>query len=841
MSLFPAYSSETQQNEPPKQHDEWLNNSSFQVDPQILHKLVNKSPDDTKSSSDSETGQPKAKKRKKKDRKHTKDKDKPVEPQEPQNLDFVIDSKPTKEFLTVQTISRPSAPKYRVAHYLTLGFKVKKRKLRRYYKLDFDKTNSDEQKVTKLGDSNVLQEEENLSKTTASYNKSLGDNPNDIKMWMEYIKFQDTLYQFEKVYKKGSMAKAQRVLAERKLSIIDKALTHNPNCEIFLRERLNVAVSCYPADELQVQLKNLIEKDQGNIIFWQGYIEATQCSMSHCNTPAVLNLYSKCLAVLHKLRRSTSVAKPVLEESILRMLYQCGLFLKQAGLFEQLWTLLRMYLELNLSPANKNKFNIASTFNERQLVDLEELVLSSELPLHELWLRTEKLRESCHWLPYTEQAECEDPQRIVFMEDVNELIHPITMPENTFKMIATILTLLKIPLLPCSHITMQELGLDYVPWALDSIESLLPLYMPVHNVPIFQTGFLSDHRLANGPQYLKVLPGQEDYLEFILSTMKNCFECLQGVDKIAVTVWWIRFQRLLVILNNINLFKMTSNLRKKIKGNLKSLLKEEENRTNKVYFCEYALLEGDLESKAKSISVLESIRGGKVEFNLDNPPTDEIFILRNLVELSMRDDKQKALSVLCSFVLQRQLDEVNEAIIQEAKTKFKLVTLQLINREHNVKEPVQHFLPNFFINWIICQGWLWYLTGGIVETGTFLEDVLEKLEEKDESPSWYKETIYEFYVATLYIHYLDNKGSITCKLLDDVLIRALERYPNNLSMLGVLAKQQITANTLGYKWWKIESMLLKTGRSFPTLIAILVPLQIYTVLQNNIIDTITGK
>lgn len=71
------------------------------------------------------------------------------------------------------------------------------------------------------------------------------------------------VYQFEKSYRKGSIAKAQRVLAERKMAILDKALMLNAGCEALLRERLKVAVSAFPADELQVELKKLLEKEKG--------------------------------------------------------------------------------------------------------------------------------------------------------------------------------------------------------------------------------------------------------------------------------------------------------------------------------------------------------------------------------------------------------------------------------------------------------------------------------------------------------------------------------------------------------------------------------------------------
>lgn len=209
------------------------------------------------------------------------------------------------------------------------------------------------------------------------------------------------------------------------------------------------------------------------------------------------------------------------------MLYQCGLFLKQAGLFEQLWTLLRLYLELNLSPNDKNRFNIICEFKETQLVELEEVILTSNLPLHELWLRTEKLRESCHWLPYLDDDKCEDPQRMVFTDDVAELIHPVTMPENIFKLTATVFSLLKIPLLPCRHTTMGGLGLDYVPWNVDSVEPLLAMFLPLYPVEMSKN-LWNDTKLAVGPQYLKKIPGHEEYLDFILKLMESSANCLIG-------------------------------------------------------------------------------------------------------------------------------------------------------------------------------------------------------------------------------------------------------------------------------------------------------------------------
>lgn len=50
---------------------------------------------------------------------------------------------------------------------------------------------------------------------------------------------------------------------------------------------------------------------------------------------------------------------------ILALLHDCGLFLRQAGLWEQLWLLLRMYLELNLAQPDSSHFKIGSALSEQ--------------------------------------------------------------------------------------------------------------------------------------------------------------------------------------------------------------------------------------------------------------------------------------------------------------------------------------------------------------------------------------------------------------------------------------------------------------------------------------------
>ncbi|XP_018323794.1 protein NRDE2 homolog [Agrilus planipennis] len=863
MALFPAYGLNEEESARTETSEGlvWLENSSFKADVNVLKKSETLQADDEREDKVSLH----RKKQKKKEKKNKKNKAKEtiqlLDDALPNDL-FLIDKKRNKEYLSssVQRIARPSAPKY-ILRYKShqMSNKNYKKKIVRYFhhvcdelhKIANDKSNSSEN-VEFEG----YKEEQDLTQTTAFYNRSLSDNPHDINMWLKYVRFQDIVNHFEKAYRKGSIAKGSRVLAERKLIILDKALIQNPNCEALLRERLNIAASVFPADELYLQMEKLIEKEPQNIILWQGYIESLQCSMSHCNISAVLKLYAKCLSTLHHLRRNSLVEKTVLEENILRMLYQCGLFLKQSGLFEQLWLLLSLYLELNLSPEDKGKFNISSNINEKELEELENAVLSSQLPIHELWLRIEKLRESCHWLP-SKDENCEDPQRIVFAEDVSEFIHPITMPGNTFKLTAIVLTLLKVPLLPCRHSTIQELGLDYVPWSLDSIEMLLPLFYPMYGVNFKNKYLLKDtQKLAIGPQYSRTLPGQEEYLEFVLNVMRNCMDCLKEYEKVAMALWWFRLQRLLIILDKEGRFKMTHGFRKRIKNAIKNFIKKEVNRNNLLFYQEYALFESEWGTNDDAIGILLTALSSKNNDHLLDSIQDTeeqrhvCRLYRTIIELTLSNEKEPehvnkvVLDYLVHMCLGKSANSLSETDISDAAIKLKHAYLQLLQKVQMQEEGnfgiIDHFLPNFFIDIVICYSWFIYFKEGIVNCGAFLEETLSTLE-KSGSNLWLREVLFEFYAAILYRHLLLHLGSVNFKLLEELLQRGIESYPNNLFLLAAFSKVQSLNCCIGQPLFKTSKILLNTGRALSSIILVLITQQKIAEIEASCTNTFTGQ
>lgn len=205
----------------------------------------------------------------------------------------------------------------------------------------------------------------------------------------------------------------------------------------------------------------------------------------------------------------------------------------------------------------------------------------------------------------------------------------------------------------------------------------------------------------------------------------------------------------------------------------------------------------------------------------------------------MEHSTKSVLPLLVKLALQRNCTNITKGVIMEAETRYKTVTRELLSadREHLLTTP-QHFLPNFWLDWIMCHGWFLYWTKGALACGTFLESILEELENKP--MTFQKEVLYEFYCTVLFKYCSDNPGCGVFKVLDQVLFRAVDQFPNNLHLLAILAKEQSLTKNMGISGWKVENLLLKTGRAIPTVFAVLIQDLVRFEIENQALDSITG-
>ncbi|XP_076302993.1 uncharacterized protein LOC143221427, partial [Lasioglossum baleicum] len=367
MSLFPAYSSEknksstsnesknfTNENE----STSWLYNSSYleQISSNNFVHFSSESSDETTNETShlhkqenlctttlkKERYTVEDKRKLKHIRKKKKDKKKYTYEKDVENVYFE-DKFRDKGNNTLKTLYSRARPYYNIKKK-TLGFIPYKHSAKntyeRYYVKNIDYTEKNKKNDTIIrkestNDSSKNEEctpswyiklEELQKNKTKEYNEKLTDNPNDIKLWIEYIEFQDTLGYFQQYQTAKDINRATTL---KKLSIIEKALEKNGESTILLKLKLSFMRELLPADEFSKQLEILINKDSGNVILWQEFIMTTQTSVAMCTVPKVLDLYSKCFCIL---KQKARINPRVYDEQLLRMLYWCLTFLRHTGL-----------------------------------------------------------------------------------------------------------------------------------------------------------------------------------------------------------------------------------------------------------------------------------------------------------------------------------------------------------------------------------------------------------------------------------------------------------------------------------------------------------------------------
>ncbi|XP_035720459.1 nuclear exosome regulator NRDE2-like [Vespa mandarinia] len=860
MSLFPAYSNEnviespnsnvSQQLQKDNTSTNWLSNSSFQTYLQSQTLVVdissdNSSDNDFSTSTDvpssntsshenkhsyynsiklvkSRTSEERKKtskhtKKRKKERKSSSKKKNKYEYERDVANVYFEDKHRDRGNSTVNTLCSRARPYYNVGQKY-LGFvsykQIKKNIYQRYHAYNIDlpeKTKKNDliikREIAKDTTINKNEEipswctnlEEEQTLKTREYNEKLLENPKNIKLWLEYIEFQDTLTKFQK----HQLAKnIQRSTVLRKLSIVEKALEKNSDCIELLKLKLRFMEEISPADEFSKEMETLVNKDTGNVILWQALIMATQGSVAMCTVPKVLDLYTKCFCILRQRSRTNP---RIYDERLLEMLYQCLVFLRHTGLWEQMWETIRLNLILNLN-LNRDSLVFKKIIDEKKLIGMEEVVLMSRLPLNQLWLRTESLRENCHWISVSKE-ELElvgDSRRFVIPEDVADFVHPIISRDSNFRMAIYSLLVLKIPLLPTRNCILKNLGLKEFAWGVDSSEVLFPFAYPIvgemaghKKRKALMHGILEGH-LTSGPQYLKFHPAQEPYLDFIRETFHTIADNLPNLERNNIYVWWLRFERLLVFLNKDEPLKY-DNKGKKLKSILKEFLKKDVNRNNLHFYKEYALIEREMGRFESCINILETA----IQSNCtcpsmisDHEEKAALFNLyRTLFETLLNTETYKEAHK------EKILNVIKHMVPGSTDTQLLLVEKYLRDCVNNFlkTEPMNKdidtfFLPNLDCDVIVCYTLFLYVkNNNIEEIINIYKCCIEHCKE-----SHLQEMIYESELVILQLHYenfpdLDNN-------LNKILHDMLELYPDNFYALSIYAHKQSELPS-----WKINN------------------------------------
>lgn len=238
--------------------------------------------------------------KKKKKKKKSKKKDVENKKEEmPENVleftgqeNFYVDKSSAIGYLRVEKLYNPACPRYNISRGI-LGKPPRSQhgKYKRYFAR---KSKKSDQMPDKDGKYQLTEEE--FIERNKEFNKVVREHPSNIDKWVEFVEFQSLTPM------KSSTTKVS--IAERKMGILDKALSLNPTNEKLYSVYVDTIVAVFPSFEVSKILEKLIARDAVSYTLWNAQILATQGSMARCVVPDVLALYDKCMSTMYKKHRN---------------------------------------------------------------------------------------------------------------------------------------------------------------------------------------------------------------------------------------------------------------------------------------------------------------------------------------------------------------------------------------------------------------------------------------------------------------------------------------------------------------------------------------------------------
>ncbi|XP_055624217.1 nuclear exosome regulator NRDE2 [Toxorhynchites rutilus septentrionalis] len=808
MSLFPAYSSSVSSNPavsvPSKPNDlSWLSNQSFIAFPSAGNRDDASESDqnnigaietNTRSNRSSKRERKKKKKKHHKKRRHSSS-DSESNPGETDaksklllqppvvvsELEYYTDLDALKIYLTVETLHRPACPKYRLGCY-RFGRKGKFQgaKIQRYFRY-FKKA----KQFTKDSEwkDDIKDKEIEMEKDARSNNS--------VEKWIDYIEFKEN----HPVH----MDSYQNHKAE--LAIIEKAMRYHPDDERLLQLYLEGIVKVHPTDEVLEMIQKLISKDNTNVLLWDALISNKQSAMAQCIAPNVLKLYEKSTRSLFMAKRS--------DEVMLRFFKKCATFCRQAGLWEHLFGLIQLTVSLNVSTTfASGKHLFASPEHYHQLIEYEELILKSGLPMNEIWLRIEKLRSAFHFLPFGGTNMCSDPQRMVLHEDVIGFVYPLINKEYSFDLVILILKLMKYPFESSAFERCTVFKPE--PYESDHAEQLLPLLLDLNrNRKVDSVVMNLIKELCTPPSFINTNLAFESYLDVMRELLISASEYFSDEKNIALLLLYLKLERILIV-NDKTMENLNDERKKSCRGRIKKLLKNSKYQNELEFYVEYGLIEYEMEGFGTSCMKIFNTSIQMFCSAEDRSDDNDLFTLvLRLTEILLKENrKTEAIHLMTKLALNPNEISLNPS--DSVGDPSKLLALQKLKdrANHHLQEDdhgehmllEQYFRPNPTVNSLKVYLYYMALIKSKAETIRKIDGFLFHFNNVDNQRHAYiREQIFEIYLKILEFR-LDEFSNIGFM---QVIDRVLHEYPDNLNAIRLCTFSE------SLSWFQMRTILGK--------------------------------
>ncbi|XP_052272144.1 nuclear exosome regulator NRDE2-like isoform X2 [Dreissena polymorpha] len=553
------------------------------------------------------------------------------------------------------------------------------------------------------------------------FNRKLRAEPKNVKLWLEFVQFQNEIaYETVRSQDAGCDKKVtERGMLEKKLSIIEKALEHNPGHIDLLLARIELNAEIQDSVKINKEIEQLLFVHPANKGLWKYYLEFNQSRLTLFSVSKQCRLYHKCLKAMlgiHSGVVQTHSVPANLGEDITEIFLQYCYFLKQVGFKERAVASFQALMEFNFfcppslkSVALETKISAFEVFWENDSAKLgtkcasgwknnlregqqnadgepansffeekEEEIIGRNNPKYKTWLEIELLREEHHWLPWkpnTSQGEtedsCDDPERMVVFDDIRPILFEVPEKHHYHLVLAFIEFL---------GYRSHDCGPSIFAKSVEALHDKSGLKVSIGKICKVQS--LND----DNSDTLYIVN------TFAVTLLRQLIPCFSNHIGTSLTLLALQIE-----LSRFRTNNLTKNDKKEIRKIMKNALKEDRNRNNLEVWSMYVNLERMIGKTGEAGGIVEtalSMYSGKSIEQVNSESYGLIALCTTYCEILLGIDlcdptsllarqpgismaiKKKVMGLLCNLMEGKKFSPSDENVINPAsvlKTTSKFV------------------------------------------------------------------------------------------------------------------------------------------------------------------------
>ncbi|XP_022227479.2 nuclear exosome regulator NRDE2 [Drosophila obscura] len=745
---------------------------------------------------------------------------------------FYVDKRNNPSYLTIKSLARPSRPRYkpklgrlRDGSQNFNGF-VHHRKVD-WKSCRYGKNVARESKVTP-------EEIDDLRTELNECRVLVAREPQQLEHWIRQ----------HKLLGRNPDRANRLAVSEQQLHSLKLALEQHPSNEEVLQLYIETASATYPASQVALLIEQLLQRNPFEYTLWTALIMATQGTMARCNANDVMRIYENSMRRMHLGHTDTTNKFDTLDTDpiMLKLFHNCALFLRQMGHSNRMFAMLKMALEMNVMGLEVDCL-VAEAGRENTLIEFEEVVLESGMPLPEIWTRVELLRQAYCYLPYPALGSSSgtddgiDTERLVFSADVCSYVYPLKSQCNRLHLYLLIVQVTKIPVVRshcladrlCTRI--KQIGES------EAVEMMLAVLADRHTyissakyAGNFSVALLNLAReMSVTPSFMPHFLGSDLYEDTVSGLLLKCSEAFaheENSRRIFILLWF-RFKRLLLVIRKL-MQKLTEEYLKEARHRIRQLLRQEENREVARFFTELAMFEFEAlewdSDPAPAFNVFRHVVDWQrsSEESLVNPDLMHVYVTYAEMLIS-RNHGRDALEMLVCVCLQKHAplnpeETADKSAALQNSMKVIQTELELLTSAAPTMALEEFFTSNKLLLGLRCHCLTLCLLSRADEADQLLHALLKDHLSRDKGQTSERIRFLREQLLELHMVILQVPNSVVAKDLSEpskptvrssrqlvqLLEQGLEEFPRNMALLGRWA----TFDKL--PWYKQRARFIRT-------------------------------